>query len=286
MRNQGKGNREMRSFEWKSIDGCMIAGFHEEPACEVKAVTCLVHGLGEHAGRYQDVTGILTGAGIALFSLDLRGHGLSDGRRGHAAPRSGILADVDALIRQARETHPGLPIWLYGHSLGGNIVLSHRLFGQEPVAGTVATSPWLVLANPLPPSRVNMMRLLGKIAPGLTIRNGLDPNGLSTQLPVVVDYRNDPLVHPFVSVQTGLDAMDMAKIILDRASEDHGPVLLLHGGADPICSVEGSRRFAEKAGPQCTYREWPGMRHELHHESIWPEEAQVIVDFVLAKRRG
>lgn len=266
------------------MDGCMIAGFHEEPACEAKAVACLVHGLGEHSGRYQDVTGVLSGAGIAMYSLDLRGHGLSDGRRGHAAPRSKILADVDILIRQARDAHPGLPVWLYGHSLGGNIVLSHRLFGKEPVAGTVATSPWLILANPLLPAKVVMMRLIGKIAPALTIKNGLDPNGLSTMLPVVIDYRNDPLVHPYVSMQTGLDAMDMAKIILERAGEDHGPLLLLHGGADPICSVKGSRQFAEKAGPLCTLRVWPGMRHELHHETVWPEEAQVIADFMLAKR--
>ena len=131
----------MRHFEWKSTDGCTIAGFHEEPACKAKAVACLVHGLGEHSGRYQDVAGVLSGAGIALYSLDLRGHGLSYGRRGHAAPRSKILADVDMLIRQARNAHPGLPLWLYGHSLGGNIVLSHRLFGKEPVSGTVATSP-------------------------------------------------------------------------------------------------------------------------------------------------
>jgi alpha-beta hydrolase superfamily lysophospholipase len=273
----------MQPIKWRSVDGCTLAGFMAEPAGEVKAVACLVHGLGEHAGRYRDVTGVLTGAGIALFSLDLRGHGLSDGKRGHAAPRSMILADVDALIRHARETHPGVPVFLYGHSLGGNIVLSHRLFGKEQVAGTVSTSPWLILAKPLPSAQVAFMRLLGKIVPGLTINNGLDPNGLSSQIQVVEDYRNDPLVHPFVSVQTGLDAMDMARIILERASENHGPVLGLHGGADPICSIEGSRRFAEKAGLQCTFREWPGMRHELHHEVIWPEVAQAIADFIMAK---
>lgn len=280
----GKENRDMRSFEWKSTDGCMLAGFHEEPGCEAKAVACLIHGLGEHAGRYQDVSGVLAGAGISLFSMDLRGHGLSGGKRGHAAPRSAILADVDALIRQAREAHPGLPVWLYGHSLGGNIALSHRLFGKEPVDGTVATSPWLILANPLPSAQVAVMRILGKIMPGMTIKNGLDPNGLSSLLPVVADYRSDPLVHPHISVQTGLDALDMARTILDRAAENHGPLLVLHGGADPICSVEGSRRFAEKAGVRCTFREWPGMRHELHHEAIWPEEAQVIANFILAKR--
>ena len=271
----------MRHFEWKSEDGIMLAGFREDPVCEAKAVVCLVHGLGEHAGRYQDVMGVLLGAGIAVFALDLRGHGLSEGRRGHTAPRDRVLADLDRLIRQAREAWPALPVWLYGHSLGGNIVLSHRLFGKEPVSGVVATSPWLILANPLPPAQVAFMRILGKIAPAFTIKNGLDASGLSTVLPVAVDYRNDPLVHSYVSIQTGLDAMEMAQSILNRASEDHGPLLLLHGGADPICSVEGSRKFAEKAGTACTFREWAGMRHELHHEAIWPEEAQVIASFIL-----
>ncbi len=273
----------MKHFEWENSSGCVVAGFSDEPTTEANAVVCIVHGLGEHAGRYHDVTHVLADAGIAVYAIDLCGHGLSDGKRGDIGSRTKVLEDVKSLVQKAKEEHPELPVWLYGHSLGGNIVLSYRLmFGQE-LAGVIASSPWLILANPVPAIQVAVMKLLVNIVPRLTIKNGLDSSQLSTIKHVGVDYRNDPLVHPYVSLQTGLDAIDYAKIIMERAEENHGPVLLLHGSDDKICLAEGSRQYAERAKEYCTYHEWPGMRHELHHESIWPQEAQEIADFVLSK---
>ena len=273
----------MLHFEWESADGVVLSGYRDEPEADPGAVLCLVHGLGEHAGRYKDLTCQLCAAGLAVLSMDLRGHGASDGKRGHVAPRARVLGDIDDLIRKARNAWPGRPVWLMGHSLGGNLVLHHRLAGAEKVVGTIASSPALHLAKPFSPTLMMCMRLVAKIAPALTIRSGLDSAGLSRNRHIAVEYRNDPLVHPFISLQSGIDMINAAEMILQKAAEDRGPVLLVHGSDDPICSVEGSRRFAALAGDCCTFREWPGMYHELHHESIWPEEAKTISDFILSR---
>ena len=274
----------MLHFEWESADGVMLSGFRDEPETVPGAVLCLIHGLGEHAGRYNDLTCQLCASGIAVLSMDLRGHGTSDGKRGHVAPRIRVIEDIDDLIRKARNAWPGRPVFLMGHSLGGNLVLHHRLTGKEPVSGTVATSPALVLASPKPPAVVVLLRTMAGLMPSLTIQNKLDPAGLSRNRHIAVAYRNDPLVHPYISLQAGIEMMDAGKLILSRAAEPKGPVLLLHGSADPICSVEGSRQFAREAGEICEYQEYEGMFHELHHESIWPEEARRIAAFVLSEK--
>jgi alpha-beta hydrolase superfamily lysophospholipase len=272
----------MLHFEWESADGIMLSGFRDEPEKVPDAVLCLVHGLGEHAGRYKDLTCQLCAAGIAVLSMDLRGHGTSDGKRGHVAPRSRVLEDIDDLIRKARNAWPGRPVFLMGHSLGGNLVLHHRLAGKEKVAGTVASSPALILANPKPPAVMMLLRTAARLLPALIIPNRLDPAGLSRNRHIAVEYRSDPLVHPYISLQAGVDMVDAGNLVLARAAEPGGPVLLLHGSADPICSVEGSRQFARAAGDFCAYQEFEGMYHELHHESIWPEEARRIAAFVLS----
>lgn len=276
---------DMQAMEIRQDDGMVLRGYRKDPEGPVKAAVCLVHGVGEHGGRYGDVTAHLLRKGIAILSLDLRGHGLSDGRRGHAAPRAAVIGDVDAMLLRAREIWPGVPVWLYGHSLGGNIVLSHRLFGSTKPAGTVATSPWLILAAPPPPIAVSLVKGVSRLIPAMAIRNGLALDGLSHDGSVIRAYREDPLVHPYISLQAACDAIEMADAVLARAAEDFGPLLLMHGSEDPICSVEGSRKLADAAGSRCTYHEWAGMRHELHHESIWPEQAEEIAEWVLGGGR-
>mgnify|MGYP001806346122 CR=1 FL=1 len=272
---------DMQAIEIKRDDGMVLRGCRKDPEGTVKAAVCLVHGLGEHGGRYGDVTGHLLREGIAILALDQRGHGLSEGRRGHLAPRAAVIDDVDAMLLKARETWPGVPVWLYGHSLGGNIVLSHRLYGKVKAAGTVATSPWLILASPPSALLVSVMQIGSRLMPAMTIKNGLPVDGLSHDAALNRAYLDDPLVHPFISMLTAKDAMEMANEVISRAAEDFGPLLLMHGGADPICSVEGSRKLAAGAGARCTFHEWPGMRHELHHESIWPELAEEIAMWIL-----
>ena len=117
----------MRSFETKNAaDGTVLRG-HIWAAAKPKAVMNLVHGFGEHSGRYADMAANLNAKGISVVTLDLRGHGQSDGARGYCPDYNLLLEDVDALLTKTRETYPDLPQILYGHSMGGGLVLNHQL---------------------------------------------------------------------------------------------------------------------------------------------------------------
>ena len=124
-------------FDFEKRDN-FVQGYHF-PCAAPSHVVCLIHGIGEYAGRFQRVAEYFNRAGIAVVSMDLRGHGRSEGKRGHCAPREEILKDIDSLIEYGKEFYPGLPIILYGHSMGGNIVLDYRARGtynEKPVSYT------------------------------------------------------------------------------------------------------------------------------------------------------
>ena len=128
---------------WTSADGLPLVGRCWEPAGEPRAVVCLVHGLGEHSGRYAHVAAALNDAGYAVLACDKRGHGRSGGKRGHTPSYEALMTDIDLLLAQAEQRFPGKPRFLYGHSLGGNEVLNYALRRKPDLAGVVATSPGL-----------------------------------------------------------------------------------------------------------------------------------------------
>jgi alpha-beta hydrolase superfamily lysophospholipase len=248
-----------------------------EPDGDAKAVVCLVHGLGEHCGRYDAVAGRLTAAGYAVFAFDLRGHGQSGGRRGDTR-FAATYDDIDRLLGDAAERHPGLPRFLYGHSLGGLLVLSYTLTRRPALAGVVASGA--PLHNALREQKVKILavRLLAPLLPHLALPSGLDDTLISRDPAVVAAYRADPLTHDRATLGFGRDAIDAADSALDSAAEFPVPLLLLHGGADRLTYPSGSRAFAAALGAgRCTLIVYDGLFHEVHNE---PEQAQVSADVV------
>lgn len=239
-----------------------------EPEEETRAIVCLVHGLGEHSGRYAQVAAALTGAGYTLLAFDLRGHGRSEGRRGHAAGWDALLSDVDCLLAQAEARYPHRARFLYGHSLGGCLVLSYVLRRRPDLSGAIATSPALRPAFEPARWRVALGKALCRVRPGLLMSNGLDRNGLSHDPAVARAYACDPLVHDRLSARLGVDLLAYGKEALANAAQLPLPLLLMHGNTDPICSFAASREFADKASStgRCTFKEWDGLYHELHNE--------------------
>ena len=131
-------------WNWKSSDGIEMYSRGWLPAGKPKAAIVLVHGHGEHVGRYEHVGAALTGGGYALLGFDLRGHGRSGGPRGHTPSYEAYMDDIAAFLAQAGERHPGLPRFLYGHSLGGNLVLNYVLRRRPDLTGVIVTGPWQV----------------------------------------------------------------------------------------------------------------------------------------------
>ncbi len=258
------GFMERHEWPFTAGDGIPLWGSDWRPA-EVRAVVSLVHGIGEHSGRYAHVAQALNEAGYALVAFDLRGHGHSGGLRGHAPDYEALMADIDLLLEESRRRFPGLPHFLYGHSLGGNLALNYCLRRQPALEGVVVTSPWLALPTRPRRWKTTLGRLLDRVRPETTLSRGSDLTALSSDPAVAAAYRQDPLVHDRISVRL-YALMDAAGAeALAQAARFPLPLLLMHGAADTVTSPFASQAFCNTA-PACSFRLWPRLRHELHNE--------------------
>ena len=227
----------------------------------------LVHGFGEHSGRYEDsVIPLLTSEKWAVLAFDLVGHGRSGGKRGDCAGYSQLLEQVTTAWGMGRSRFPNLPGLLYGHSMGGNLVLNVVLRGLAEPDALVASSPYLRLAFRPPAWKWQAGKLLLHLLPSVTLPSGLDPQGISRDKREVEAYRNDPLVHDRVSPRYSFPILEAGEWALEHAGELGVPAFVAHGTADPIIDPDGSRLFCERA-PRCRMYWEEGAFHELHHET-------------------
>lgn len=260
-------------WRWKSFDGLDMFAQGWAPDNDPKAVVCLVHGLGEHVGRYAHVGAAFAAAGYALLGFDLRGHGKSGGPRGHTPSYDALLDDMAAFIQQTKERFSGRPCFIYGHSMGGNLVVNYALRRKPDLGGVIATDPFLKLAFAPPAIKVALGRFMNNIAPGFTQANGLETKALSRDPKVVEAYVNDPLVHDKISARLFVGLFDSGQYAFNRPSEFPLPMLLMHGTADRLTSAEASRQFGAAAPKYVTTRLWEGYFHEIHNE---PEQVEVL----------
>jgi acylglycerol lipase len=254
-------------MNWKAKDGLNIFAQSWEPdAVQIKAVVCLVHGIGEHGMRYAHVAEAFGKEGYAFFTMDLRGHGRSDGPRGHIPSIEALLQDIDMLLEQARAHYPGLPLILYGHSLGGILVLHYGLKRKPDVKGVIATSAGLRTAIEQQPAKIAAARVLGALLPSVAIPTGLEAGAISRDEKVVQVYQADPLVHDKMSLGFGKIMLGVVQWTLEHASEFPLPLLMLHGKADRIAFPSGSIEFANALKEKATLVLWDDAYHELHNE--------------------
>lgn len=231
-----------------------------------KGVALLIHGFGEHSGRYEDsVIPFLCRREWAVLTFDLVGHGLSGGKRGDCAGYPQLLELVGAGWKKARDRFPGLPALLYGHSMGGNLAINFVLRGLGRPDALVASSPYLRLAFRPPAWKWWAGRLMLRLYPGITLPAGLDPAGISRDPREVEAYRSDPLVHDRVSPRYSFPILEAGQWALEHARSLAIPTFVAHGTADPIIDPEGSRLLCAHA-PACTPYWQEGAYHELHHE--------------------
>ncbi len=265
----------MKHFEtrWETSEKVNIFAQGWEPETQVpKAVVCLVHGVGEHTSRYAHVAAALVNSGYALFGADMRGHGKSGGKRGHIPSEEATMLEIDMLIQQAESLYLGIPVILYGHSLGGIRVLHYVLKRKPNIRGVIATSSGLRNSVEKQTIKILFAKAFGFLFPGLQLRSGLDVNAISRDPEVISAYRNDPMIHDFISLGFGTIMLAAAKWSLQHAAEFTLPLLLLHGSADAIAYPSGSNEFAASLDGKCTFILFDGAYHELHNE---PEKVLV-----------
>lgn len=240
----------------------------------------IVHGLGEHSGRYRDVAEHFRRNGFAVVAFDQIGHGCSGGPRGHVCDYARLLDDVGMLVGELQRRGEGLPRFLYGHSLGGNLVLNFALRRRPELTGLIVTSPLLRSAVRPPWWKLVLGHALNRVCPQLTLETGIDPADLSHDPQAVQRYRDDPLVHHHVSARLGIQMLAAGRWALEHAEELNVPTLLMHGAADRLTSAEASREFAARAGSMCTLKVWPDGFHELHWESNRADVLDAILDWL------
>jgi alpha-beta hydrolase superfamily lysophospholipase len=259
-------------FERTSFDGLRLYFQCWQTDQPEKGVVCLVHGLGEHSGRYAHWANLLNQAGYDFAAYDLRGHGKSGGQRGHASSFDDYVKDTDILLTVAEEKYPGIPRFLYGHSLGGLIVTYYALLKKPRLNGVIVTA--LSNKTSIQEQKVKLIlsKALGSIVPKMSIATGLVPATISKDPEVVTRYVSDPLVHHIATVGWGKSALDAIAWSDKHVSEWTLPVLFMHGEKDQLAYAEGSKEFAGKIKADCILKIWPGLYHEVHNE---PEKEQV-----------
>lgn len=250
---------------YKASDGSKVFVQYWKPEA-VKAVVIQVHGLGEHSGRYQHVADTLAENGIALLAYDHVGHGKSGGIRGHIPSYVQLMDEVDLAMAKARAVFGEAPIILYGHSWGGNIALNFILRRKPSIQAAIITSPWLKLPTEPPAIQVFLGGLMKNIWPSFTQNTNLDHNLLTHDPAVNQAYKTDPLVHGKISALNFFESDAAAKYALQRASSYSNPTLFMHGTADGITDVEGTKQFSSKA-TNAKFIPWEGLYHEIHNET-------------------
>lgn len=272
-----------QEYSLKSKDGLILyaqAWLIDQPA---RALVILVHGLGEHSGRYAHVAEKFNANAINMFAFDQRGHGKSGGPKGHTPSYQHLMDDITLAIQEGRRLiGDGLPTILYGHSLGALEVLYYGIKQSETLKGFIATSPPLDLSA-TPESKKKLAKFMNPLFPKLTMPNGLDVNALSRDPAVVKAYSNDPLVHDKISVRLGMFMIDGAETVFEKAASWHYPLLLMHGSSDQICGIKGSEAFVNKTKNGVTCKRWEGLYHETHNEPEKEQVIQAMVDWINAQ---
>jgi alpha-beta hydrolase superfamily lysophospholipase len=247
-----------------------------EPDEGARAVLFLVHGAGEHSGRYKEFAQYFVDRGYAVAALDHNGHGRSDGLPGYVESFEDYVGDVGLFWQECLKRFPDKPFVLVGHSLGGLISAHFLRKKQDAFVGAVLSGA-LAKVEPTPPwIQDKAVRLLALLAPRLGVIK-LDPSEVSRDPQVVEKYANDELVfHGKMSARQLREMFDAMASIRETAGEIQLPLLLLHGGQDSMASPEGSRILAEVVGSRDkTLKIYPELYHEIFNE---PERLEVWED--------
>lgn len=255
----------LSTFTASDGDNLAVQDWYLPEGLRQRGVALVVHGLGEHAGRYDAFAHVLNGWGFAVRSYDQYGHGESDGLRGGLPHSNRLLDDLADLVESTRVRNPGMPLVLVGHSMGGLVAASFVARTLHAVDALVLSSP--LLAMRLSPSQRLMMAVVPRIAPNLAVPNGLDPQFLSHDPQVVQSYLNDPRVHDRISGRLARFLEDEGALVRSRAASWNVPTLLMYAGDDRMVDPRGSELFAASA-PQrfVTARRFDGLYHEIFNE--------------------
>lgn len=264
------------NFELTTSDGLKLVGESTSPSGEIKGVIVLLHGMGEHFGRYQHVAKYFAGIGYAIVGIDHRGHGKSEGKKGHTPSYDQLMNDIDLLVKKATELFPGKPVILYGHSMGANLAANFTLRKKPVLKGLILTGPYFKLAFDPPAWKVKLGKISAGIIPTLTQPTGLEVEAISRDEAVVSAYKSDPLVHDKITSSFFVNVHTAGPYAIEHAKDLTIKTLAMHGTADRLTSSKGTEEFAAQNPSMIELKLWDGFYHEIHNE----KEQQQVFDYM------
>ncbi|HKY05949.1 MAG TPA: lysophospholipase [Blastocatellia bacterium] len=255
-------------------------------ATQVRAEAVLVHGLGEHCGRYGPLTDHLIDRGYRVTAYDHRGHGKSEGLKGHVNRFTDYEDDLDRIVAHVRASAGERPLFLIGHSMGGLISLRYLARKAQGVAAAVVSAPAIQTVVKAPKPMVMVARIGSRLFPRMRVDNGLDPAVLSRDQEVGRRYGADPLVNRLVSFRWFTEMTRAMREVREMGPAITLPLLMMHGTGDKIVNFDASRRLFDRVrSHDKEFIDYPGYYHELFNE---PEKAEIyrkVTDWIDARMR-
>jgi alpha-beta hydrolase superfamily lysophospholipase len=244
---------------------------------QYKAIICLIHGYGEHINRYNHVADFFNKNDYAVIGMDTRGYGQSEGKRGHAPNFEAFMTDIEQFLTETAHQYPNKPLFLYGHSMGGNLVLNYAIRKKPKIAGIIATAPLIQTAFKTPAFKIYLAKFGRAIFPTLSQSTNLNQEHLSKDPSVIAAYKADPLVFDSMSAAAGAGILEANSFLDNYNGEMPVSLLIMHGDEDKLTSQAASAAFESRLKGDTTYKKWVGMYHEIHNEP----DKQRVLDYAL-----
>lgn len=273
-------NMPLTAYNWKSFDGLDLSALQWPSNERPEAVVAFVHGHGEHCRRYDDWFSQLTDRNIPVLTFDYRGHGRSQGRRGVIRRFSDLVMDVALLHEKAKTLFPGIPVVMYGHSLGATMVLSYILRSATKPELAIATSPWLMLNNPPGIFASTLIKIANLVAPSVTFVTRLHSSDFSSVDGFSDEGEKDKYLHSKISPRLFLEVEKEIKWILSHFNEVKTPILLMQGRDDHIMDGTITRKLYDLLPGQVNYHEWEYAGHQLHSSDRKSEIMDFMIDWI------
>jgi len=244
--------------------------YHSWKIEKPKANVIIIHGLGEHIERYDEWATHFNGLGFSVYGFDQGGHGRTGGKLGHIAEYQESYNVLDGLIQTLDKS---TPLFLYGHSFGGNMLLNYVLDRNPLITGAIASAPFITPGKPISKGLIFIGKVMSSVYPSLPLDNGLDLNNLSTDSAIIEAYKADPLVHSKISARLAARMLKYADRLVDYKGELSAPLLIMHGEQDILTGPDGSKLFAQNINSPVTIKIWKDEYHEIHNgkskKEVW-----------------
>lgn len=263
---------------WSTADGAKVqARCWSVP--RPRAQVLIIHGMGDHSGRFESLAGFLNQNEFTVMAPDLRGHGRSQGQRGYIRNFDALLDDLDLAVEKTTGTGNGEPVFIYGQSMGGLLVVLHALKRKPNIAGLIASSPAFRIVMPAPKWKLAVGKALRHALPRVSLNSGLDIRQLSDVPHEIARAKADRFRHRKITPEAFFGMVESGAWCLESSIPLPAPALLLHGKKDRITDYSATLEFAATRH-NCSTRIWDNGLHELHNMSNREEARQVILHFL------